>query len=186
MTNIFEKDKDFKAAIGAFIIGFSELEFGLAILCSTTEFDIRKRNQYLAKYLGMSFEQKRTVLKEFIKEYLPDLNTTWESLNLEIGALNKERRFIAHGFMRYYLPNENISTYIREKGKVVEKKQSIEKIDKLTQRVYHLNTGRNGINGEFHKLFMTARINQWNELMQIENRIVYTVNSKILSDWKGK
>ena len=32
MTDIFENDKKFKEAIGAFIIAFSELEYGLAFL----------------------------------------------------------------------------------------------------------------------------------------------------------
>lgn len=185
-TDIFQNDRRFKEAIGSFIIAFSELEFGLSILCSTTEFDLRKSDSYLVKYLGVSLEEKRNTLSAFIKEYLPKLSDIWSGLNKEIGVINKERRFIAHGFMTYYLPNDNISTYIRHKGKILEKKQSIEEIEDLTQRLYHLNTGKYGINGEFNTLFMTARVNQWNDIVEEQNKIVYKVNGKTLSRWKGK
>ena len=49
MTDIFKNDKEFKQAIGAFIIAFSELEFGLVFLCSMTEFDVRKKDEYVTK-----------------------------------------------------------------------------------------------------------------------------------------
>ncbi|OFY97443.1 MAG: hypothetical protein A2546_06535 [Sphingobacteriia bacterium RIFOXYD2_FULL_35_12] len=52
MNDIWKNDKDFKQAIGGFIIAFSELEFGLVFLCTMTEFDIRKSNSYTSKYLG--------------------------------------------------------------------------------------------------------------------------------------
>jgi hypothetical protein len=61
MNDIFENDRKFKEAIGAFIIAFSELEFGLAILCTLTEFDPRNKDKFLSKYIGYSFEQKRTL-----------------------------------------------------------------------------------------------------------------------------
>jgi hypothetical protein len=56
--DIIKNDKDFKEAIGAFIIAFSELEFGLVDLCSMTDFDLRQKDKYFIKYLGYPFEQK--------------------------------------------------------------------------------------------------------------------------------
>ena len=57
-TDLWKNDKDFKEAIGEFVIAFSELEFGLVFLCSMTEFDLRQKDKYVTKYLGYSFEQK--------------------------------------------------------------------------------------------------------------------------------
>lgn len=184
--NLFAEDKEFKAAIGAFIIAFSELEHGLSILCTMTEFDLRNRDKYIAKYLGLSFDKKRDTLKKFINEYLPELSETWATINTEIGKINRERRFIAHGFIAYYLPNENISTFIKENGGIVEKKQSIDEIYNLASRLYEVNTGRNGIIGEFHTLFTKSRINMWNKMVNEDYKIKYEVNGEIISEWKGK
>jgi len=185
MTDIRKNDKNFKEAIGAFIIAFSELEFGLVFLCSTTEFDVRKKDEYITKYLGFTFERKMQHLTEFISENLEELKPIWESLKNEIGQLNRERRFLVHGFMTYYLPRESITTYIKENGKLTTKKQTISDIKSLTNRLHHLNTGVNGINGEFHTLFTKTRINKWNELVNDKNKIIYKVNNKIISNWTG-
>jgi hypothetical protein len=185
MNDIFENDRKFKEAIGAFIIAFSELEFGLAILCTLTEFDPRHKDKFLSKYIGYSFEQKRNTLSDFIKKELTEIEKIWCKINTDIGQINRERRFIAHGFMTYSLPNENISTYVKEKGKIVEQKQSIEKIEGLTKTLNEINTGRNGINGEFHTQFTKMRIDKWNDLVIEKNRIVYRVNNEIISQWKG-
>ncbi len=88
--------------------------------------------------------------------------------------------------MSYSLPHESISTYVREKKKLVNREFDIETIRKLTNELHHLNTGENGINGEFRIEFTKQRINQWNKLVNDDNKIVYTVNGEILSDWKRK
>lgn len=186
MSTIFEKDKKFKEAIGAFIIAFSELEYGLAHLGALTEFDLRKRDNYLLTHIGNTFERKVKILTEFIDGNLTELKPIWDELKGEIGQLNRERRFIAHGFNQYFLPNESITTYIKEGKKLSSKELTVDNINKLTNRLHHLNTGENGINGEFHTLFTKTRINKWNELVNDDNKIVYSVNSKIESDWKGK
>lgn len=186
MTDILKNDKEFKQAIGAFIIAFSELEFGLVFLCSMTEFDVRKKDEYVTKYLGFTFERKMQHLTDFISENLNELKPVWDKLKNEIGQLNRERRFLVHGFMTYYLPHETITTHVKEKGKVITKKQTIEEIKKFTNRLHHLNTGENGINGEFHTLFAKTRIDKWNDLVNGENKIIYTVNDKIISKWTGK
>lgn len=185
MVKIWEKDKEFKEAIGAFIIAFSELEFGLVFLCCMTEFDLRKKDGYVTKYLGYSFEKKISHITEFIEEHLAEIKPTWDILKTEIGKLNRERRFLAHGFMTYFLPNESITTYIRESGQLTGKKQTLEEIKSYIDRLHHLKSGENGVNGNFHTLFSKTRINKWNNLVNDDAKIIYRVNSEIISDWKG-
>ena len=55
----------------------------------------------------------------------------------------------------------------------------------MTDRVHHLNTGDNGIRGEFHTKFTKTRIDKWNNLVRDDARIVYKQNGEIISDWKG-
>jgi hypothetical protein len=186
MTDILKNDKEFKQAIGAFIIAFSELEFGLVFLCSMTEFDVRKKDEYVTKYLGFTFDRKMQHLTDFISENLSELTPIWDKLKNEIGQLNRERRFLVHGFMQYYLPHETITTHVKENGKVTTKKQTLKEIKGFTNKLHHLNTGENGINGEFHTLFTKTRIDKWNELVNDENKIIYKVNDKIISRWTGK
>lgn len=185
MTNIFENDREFKEGIGAFIIALSELEFGLVFLCALTEFDIRMKDNYIMKYLGFPFEKKVQHLTEFIEQNLNEVKSTWDDLKLEIGQLNRERRFIIHGFMSYSLPHETITTQVKEKGKIATKQQSLENIRKFTKRLYDLNSGKNGINGEFNTVFTKSRIDQWNSLVNDENKIIYEVNGVVISDYKG-
>lgn len=185
MTDIWKNDKDFKEAIGSFIIAFSELEFGLVFLCSMTEFDVRKKDEYIIKYLGFTFDRKMHHLSEFISENLEELKPVWQKLKNEIGQLNRERRFLVHGFMAYYLPHESITTQVKENGKLTTKKQTLAEIKSFTNRLHHLNTGENGINGEFHTLFTKTRIDKWNELVNDNNKIIYRVNNKIISKWTG-
>lgn len=186
MTNPFKNSKDFKEAIGAFIIAFSELEFGLVFLCCMTEFDIRQKDKYITKYLGFAFDKKVEHLSKFIDEHLSEIKPTWDKIKNEIGVLNRERRFIAHGVMRYSIPRENITTHVKENGKITTKTLTIDEIKKFTDRLHHLKTGEDGINGDFHTLFTKTRIDKWNDLVNDDNKIVYKVNSTIISNWKGK
>ena len=116
MKDIFKNGKEFKELIGAFIIAFSKLEFRLVFLCAMTEFDLRLNDTYINKFFGYSFDLKVKQLTEFIDEHLVEIKPVWDKLKTEIGQLNRERRFLAHGFMNYYLPTENVTTYIKEKG----------------------------------------------------------------------
>ena len=151
-----------------------------------TEFDLRLKEKYVIKYIGFSFDQKMRYLTEFINEHLVEIKPIWDRLKEEIGQLNRERRFLAHGFMTYYLPNETVTTHIKEKGQIVTKNQTLQEIKALTNRLHHVNTGDNGINGEFHTLFTKTRIDKWNELVNDDAKIIYSVNSEIISNWKGK
>lgn len=186
MKDFWRNDKEFKEAIGSFVIAFSELEFGLVYLCSMTEFDPRKKNEFITKYLGYNFDRKIQHLSEFISEYLEELMPIWEKHKIEIGQLNRERRFLVHGFMSFYLPNESITTRVKENGMVATKDLTLAEIKSFTNRLQTLNTGENGINGEFHTLFTKTRINKWNDLVNDDNKVVYSVNSEIISSWKGK
>ena len=186
MSELWKNDKLFKEAIGSFIIAFSELEFGLVFLCSMTEFDVQKKDQYFTKYSGFTFEMKMKHLTNFISENLNELLPIWWKLKNEIGQLNRERRFLVHGFMTYYLPSETITTHVKENGTLTTKKLTLEDITNFTNRLLHLNTGENGINGDFHTLFMKTRIDKWNDLVNEKNKIVYRVNSEIISKWTGE
>ena len=81
-----------------------------------------------------------------------------------IGSFIRERRFLAHGFVTYCLPKETITTYVKETGRVIKKNQTLADIKGYTNRLHHLNTGDNGINGEFNILFTKTRINKRNIL----------------------
>lgn len=186
MKDIFENDKKFKEAIGAFIIAFSKLEYSLASLSVLTESDLRKRNENLLTHIGYSFGNKVKNITKFTESDLKELKPIWDIQKGKIEQLNRNRRFIAHGFISYSLSNESTTTYIKEKQKLSNRKLDSSTIRKLINELNHLNTGENGISGEFHIQFTKQRINQWNELVNDENKIVYTVNSEIISNWKGK
>ncbi len=185
MMDILKKDKEFKEAIGAFVIAFSELEYGLVFLCTMTEFDFRKKDEYIPKYLGLSFEQKVRHLTDYIEENLIELKPIWDEIKIKIGQLNRERRFLVHGFMSYGLPRETIITRVKENGRLTTKKQTLEEIKGYINSIHHLNTGDNGINGDFHTLFVKTRVDKWNVLVSDNNKIVYKVNDIVISNWKG-
>lgn len=187
MNNIFETDKKFKEIIGAFMITFSKLEYGLSFIGVLTEFDLRKREENLPTHIGNSLENKIRNITNYIENNnLIELKEIWDIKKNKIGQLNRERRFIAHGFASYSLPRENITTHIKENKKLVKRKFKIETLKRLKNELNELNTGKNGISGEFYIEFSRQRINQWNNLVNEENKIIYKVNSEVLSDWKGK
>ncbi len=182
MNNGWQKDKEFKEEIGSFIIAFSEFEFGLVSLCSMTEFDLRQNDKYIIKYLGYTFEKKISHLTDFISENLHELTPNWDKIKKEIMPINKERRFLVHGHMNYGLPNEHITTHIKEKDNITTKRQKLEEIRSNTNKIHNLISGENGIRGEFEILFTKTRINKWNKLVNDESKIIYRINSEILSD----
>lgn len=186
MFDLLKSTTDFKTAIGEFIIAFSELEFGLVFLCMITENDLRNKNNYFDKYLGFSLDQKIKHLDIYIKENLQEIKNIWDKQKHGIKEINRERRFLVHGFMSFGFPKEKISTFLKENGVIKNRFHTIEEIKSYTNRIQHLKTGENGINGEFHILFTKLRINKWNETASKSDKITYTVNSEIVSDWKGE
>ncbi|MBL7838103.1 MAG: hypothetical protein JNM67_11345 [Bacteroidetes bacterium] len=185
MKEVYKKDIDFKVAIGEFVIAFSKLEFGLNSLCALTEFDIRKKDEYYIRYMGFPFEKKLEILESFIEENTPELKVTWDMLKSEIKSINSERRYLIHGIHNYSFPKETIQTFVKRKKVIVPKKFSLRDIKSLTNKIYEICTGKNGITGEFNSDFTKVRVNQWNQLVLDKNKIVFKLNNKIVSDWKG-
>jgi hypothetical protein len=180
-----ENDRQFKEAIGAFIIASSEMEFAITSLCSILGEDPRFHQKQLLDIFGKTLEQKRQQVGEFIKIHLPELKEEWININVEIGQINADRRHLAHGFTQYYLPQEHIETYVKNNGRVKKKLFTIGDIKALTNKIHHINSGENGINGVFHTKLFVARINLWNNKVEPSKRMVYNVNNVILTDWKG-
>lgn len=149
MSMIIEKDKQFKEAIGAFIIAFNKLEFGLAYLVALIECEAGKDCNILPKHIGYPFSKKVKILSEFINENMEDLKQIWEELKKEISELNEERRYISHGIIQYFMSNDTTRVYIK-KGKTFSSKElNTDYINKLTKRLHEMNTGKKGIHGDF-------------------------------------
>ncbi|HCW07961.1 MAG TPA: hypothetical protein DGG95_11430 [Cytophagales bacterium] len=185
MKNLYERHKDFKEAIGTFILKFSELEVGLGIICSFTEFNLLRRERTLPTYLGLTLENKKKTITEYIKSYEPEIKPTWDKIKEEIEFLNNQRRYIAHGIERVYV-NDNLKAFVKAGQQLEEKLLTIEEVKQWTERLNHVNTGENGIIGEFYLDFVRRSINRWNRYVIEDYRITYTINSKIVSEWKGK
>lgn len=183
--NIFERHKDFKEAIGSFILAFSELEVGLGIICSFTEFNLLTREQNLPTYLGLTLENKKKTISDYIKRYEPKIKPTWDRIKNEIEFLNEQRRYIAHGIESVYV-NDSLRAIVKVGQRLEGKQLTIQDVKKWTDRLHHVNTGEHGIIGEFYLDFARRSINRWNKFVIEDFRITYTVNNKIVSDWKGK
>ena len=130
--------------------------------------------------------KKREQIEEFIKTRLPHLLDEWIEINVSIGRINSDRRHLVHGFTKYYLPHEHIETFVNKNGRVEKKRFTITDIKTLTEKIHNINTGKNGIIGEFHTKLFVARINLWNCKVEPEMRMIYSVRNEILTDWKGE
>jgi hypothetical protein len=185
--DFLKSDREFKEALGAFIIASSEMEFAITSLCSILGEDPRFHQKQLLDIFGKTLGEKRKLVGKFIKTHLPELKDEWININGEIDQINADRRHLAHGFTQYFLPQEHIETYVKNKnnGKVEKKKFTSGDIKALTNKIHHINTGENGINGVFHTKLFVARINLWNEQVESARRMIYSVSDVILTDWKG-
>ncbi len=183
--DVLKNDKEFKEAIGALVISSSEMEFAICRLCSMVGEDPREHQDRLFQYWDKRLEEKRKAVSDFIKVQTPELHSEWTLINAEIGKLNEDRNFLIHGFVQYYLPNTEVVTYRKKKGKIIKKQFSINDIRVLTNKIHQINTGTNGINGVFQTKFFLARINNWNNQVEESRRMIYRVNDEVLSDWKG-
>jgi hypothetical protein len=180
-TDIFLNDRRFKEAIGGFIIAFSEVEFGLGMICAMAAPDPRDRD--ISEALSMSLSQKRKQIGKYIRNNLPQLEKVWGEINNEIGELNEIRRFLTHGHLQYPVPHEQISPIIMKNKKPVQKKISVDEIEKWTDRLHHLISGKYGVQGEFEIMFSTARINLWNKSVGGGERMEYRINGKLMTKW---
>ncbi|MFN7748494.1 MAG: hypothetical protein ACK5OO_06120 [Cyclobacteriaceae bacterium] len=182
---LFERHKEFKEAIGSFILAFSELEYGLGIICSFTEFNLLRREQVLPNCLGLTLENKKKLITEYIYRYEPDIKPIWEKIRIEIDFLNTQRRFIAHGIERVYI-NDSIRAKVKSGSQMEEKLLTLSDLHEWTERLHTLNSGENGIIGSFYIDFVRRSVNRWNGFVTDEYKIIYLLNDKPISDWQGK
>lgn len=185
MKNDFKGRENFLRELGLFNVEFSKLEFGLLDLCTMTSEHFPAYKPRYIDFIGDSLEKKRKKIKYHLKENLPDLLKEWTEINVEIGLLNDERRHLVHGVGQAYLFHESISTYVKKKDKVEKKEYTVKNIRSLTNRVAHVNTGKNGICGEFYFKMKTAVIDLYNESVPNKDKKVFRVNNEIVSVWKG-
>lgn len=143
-----KKDQLFKEAVGEFVINFSELESGIADLCwlfKPAEFENK------LEVLTMDLSKKRKVLTKLITQLSnQEIEKIWSKLNSKIGELNEYRRHVIHGIYSYYIPNDKIKSEIPLKNKSMSNQFTISKINQLSMKLMDLNTGKNGLNGEFY------------------------------------
>lgn len=179
-----ERDEAFRLAVGTFIVTFSELEHGLGELAVFTIDDLRELDDQYGRHIGLRMDQKINAVNDCIEKYHPELKDTWFSIKQEIDELNSERRHLTHGIAMYHVPNPTITSKVRRRNSTLSKEWSIEDIKDLSNRLIPLIQGE-GVCGDFHTAFVKARIDRWNNFVVPEYRIVYSVNSEILSNWKG-
>jgi hypothetical protein len=183
--DILENDRKFKEVLGDFLIAFTQLEFGLAELCTLTDFDLKNNDVTFEKFLGQTFEQKRKIITNFIKENFSDIQPIWDTLNEKIGQINRHRRFLIHGIVDSFIQKNTITTIIKEKGNKVQSEFSISQIKKIINEIHEINTGSNGILGEFNILFKTIIFNHWNNLEKNSNKVIFKIDQEIFTDFKG-
>lgn len=167
------------------MLAFSQLEFGLGILCTFTEFDILRKDEHLPQYLGMTLDNKKRTISDYLNKYEKELIPTWVKIKAEIDFLNHQRRFIAHGIQQVFV-DDKLTAMVKVGNQLEQKTLTIDEVDGWTNRIQHVNTGEQGILGEFYFNFVTKSVNRWNNHVVEELRIVYRVNDKIESEWKGK
>lgn len=170
--------------LGRFTFYFSKLEFLLLDLCTFTELP-NPKSKYL-DFIGLSLDDKRNIIKNFVNANIPKLKQEWEKINVEIGVINQDRRFLVHGIGESYnLYDDKIRTISKVKGKLILKEYDSNDINKLTNRISHVNTGKNGIGGIFNSKFKTESCNYYNLGVEDLKKIVFKDNNTVMTDWKG-
>jgi len=192
MSKRFEEDRKFKENLGGFIIAFSELEYALAEISALTEHELPKWKYQLVKHLGYNLDDKLKQISKYINSELPELKIIWNEQKQKVKLINQDRRYLAHGFTQYFVPFDDgiVPTFVRQKNgkdayKIDEKKFTARTLYELTDKIHHLKSGKNGLYGEFHTEFTRLRVNKWNNEVSDEKKIVYRINGRIMSDWKG-
>ncbi len=149
---------------------------------------IERPENYLTEvhsFLGMELDQKRKKIKEFIYKSLPQLKQDWDTINSKIGTLNEDRRHLIHGIGQSYFLKDVIKTVIRKGQNVILKEYSIADINSLTNKLAHLLTGDNGLDGEFLTKFSKHLFDNYNKSAPDDKKIVYRVNGTIQTEWVG-
>jgi len=178
--DLFEKHKELKASIGNFVTEFSVMEYGLGIICTFAEFDLMRKEEHLADYLGLALDQKKRKITDYIDKYEPNLSHTWDGLKRTIDDLNKKRRFIAHGIQQVFV-DDSIVANVRVGKKLETRRLTKEEIDGWTSELHELNSGSNGIVGSFYIDFVRRSVNRWNEHVKDELKMKYLVNDVLVT-----
>lgn len=145
---MLKKDQLFKEAIGEFVINFSELESGIADLCWLIKPEEFESKLHL---LNMDLSKKRKTLTRLISKLTSsEIKEIWSKANSKIGDLNEYRRYIIHGIYFYHIPNDIIKSAIPPKHKSLTNELTASKIIQLAKKLIDLNTGENGLKGEFY------------------------------------
>jgi|AntRauTorckE5430_2_1112549.scaffolds.fasta_scaffold07143_3 hypothetical protein len=187
MTNDPKKREKFLREIGLFSLSFSKLEDGISELVAFSIEDVRYWEVRYEEVYGFNLSVKLDLIEKFIKAELPELYKQWQLINIEIKNLNYQRRHLIHGTGNSYLFREPILTLIKKNKKEFDQgSYSIIEIRALTNRIGHVCTGENGIQGVFHTKYKTAAINWHNSRKEPHQRILYKVNNTIQTDWKGE
>lgn len=184
MNVSFENLEKFRNALGSLVIEFSKLEFSLTYYCAIIE-NPYNHTVELRNYLGSELEAKRNKVKSFIYTNLVDLKTEWDVINSKIGSINQERRHLIHGIGRSYFLLDAIKTIIKKGDEIVSKQYAVEDIKIITNKLSHLLTGENGLEGEFLTKFTTQLFDHLNKNVSDDKKVVYRVNGEILTEWKG-
>lgn len=176
-------DIKFKAALGEFILAFTELEFALVELASWTAPNVHERKSFFKDYLKDSFESNRNSVSQYIKDSIPEIRPIWLDINSRIGRINLDRRNLVHGLINYSILQDDNQAILHHKGEVKSTEYNSDKIKVLTKEIYEILTGENGVNGELHIDFIRRRLNIHNESVQ-KGKIIYKVQNEILTDFK--
>lgn len=183
MENPLENREKFRSALGQFVIQFSELEFSLLYFCGVIDYP-RNENLGIKENLRTTFDQRRKKISEFVRTELPEIAEIWNGINGSLGNINRDRRFLVHGIGRENFFQHSVKTFIPQKTEVDLKDFTIDDIKKLSDQIAHLLTGDNGLGGEFIILFKTKRFDLHNRTTKEDNKIIYKINDKIMTELK--
>lgn len=182
ISNLLENRDEFQSALGQFVIRFSELEFSLLYFCGAIDHP-RNENLGIKENLATTFEQRRNKISFFIRSELPEIADIWNGINERLGNINRDRRFLVHGIGCENFFLHSVKAFIPQKTKVDLKDFTIADIKSLSDQISHLLTGENGLSGEFIILFKTKRFDLHNRTTKQDDKIIFRVNGKIMTEY---
>ncbi len=183
MINQLESSTQIERALGKFIKRFSELEYSLLYYWSLID-DPKNQNLVVKENFGSSFDDRRKKVTKYINNNLPELSERWKNINKKLTTINTERRYLIHGLGVSNFSNNTIKAVIKLNSQIKVKIITEAQINILLSEIAHILTGNDGLEGEFLIDFTTSRFNKYNSLNAID-KIVYRVNDKILTSYKG-
>lgn len=155
--DFIEGPKNYKTAIGDFIVTFAQVEAGMSIIISLIKGDYSK-SYHIAKYFALPLNSKRGKVQK-LDNFINTLQSSqrdkiiddWNFVKSEIEYLSNCRHHLVHGTGLTGFYQEKIKTMLDEKlDYIIQYKEfSIDDIKQLTDRTHHLLTGLHGIQGDF-------------------------------------